>query len=310
MSDWTDVLRSGSSDVRLADRIEYRRLVIYAAVAGLVLLYLLPLLIAFLTSFKTRAAVIGTSPFLPPTASGFTVDKWYEAFVVLQSGLINSALLVVPVALLSSLLGSLTAYGLTHVEWRGQVAVFTLLLAAVFLPTQAAIVPLAQFWSVYVPLTDLLAPLWRLPLLEDHHGDLLALIITNIAYGLPICTVLFRAYYKGLSTEVLEAARIDGADVYTRYRRIVFPQSGPMFAVTIIYQFTQNWNSFLFPLIIMQSSNHPASPVTLSLVGLGASLEGVDFGLRMAGALLAALPTIVVFVLFGERFAQGVSGRG
>lgn len=306
----TTAARSLNSDSRLRERIDYQRLVLYTALAGLVFLYLLPLIIALLTSFKTRTAVIETSPFLPPTAGGFTFEKWYEALVVLRQGLINSALLVVPVALLSALLGSLTAYGLTHVEWRGQVAVFTLLLAAVFLPTQAAIVPLAQFWSIYVPLTEWLAPLWQLPLLEDHHGDLLALIITNTAYGLPICTVLFRAYYKGLSTEMLEAARMDGANMYTRYRRIVFPQSGPMFAVTIIYQFTQNWNSFLFPLVIMQSSNHPSAPVTLSLVGLGASLEGVDFGLRMAGALLAALPTILVFVLFGERFAEGVSGQG
>lgn len=309
MRDNADTHRQRLSNLRLSERIGYQRLALYTALAGLILLYLLPLIIAFLTSFKTRTAVIETSPFLPPHVGGFTFDKWYEAIVVLRQGLINSALLVIPVSLLSALLGSLTAYGLTHVDWRGQVAVFTMLLAAVFLPTQAAIVPLAQFWSIYVPLTEWLAPLWQLPLLEDHHGDLLALVITNTAYGLPICTVLFRAYYKGLSTEMLEAARLDGANMYTRYRRIVFPQSGPMFAVTIIYQFTQNWNSFLFPLIIMQSSNHPSAPVTLSLVGLGASLEGVDFGLRMAGALLAALPTILVFVLFGERFAEGVSGR-
>jgi glucose/mannose transport system permease protein len=59
----------------------------------------------------------------------------------------------------------------------------------------------------------------------------------------------------------------------------------------------------------MTSSNHPAAPVTLSLAGIGASLEGTDYGLRMAGALLTALPTLIVFLLFGERFAEGVVGR-
>lgn len=306
--------RHGGNGIRtleekLAGRFGYRQLVLYSTIFGLTVVYLLPLLIAFFTSFKTRSAVIQTHPVLPPGVAGFTLEKWIEAVNALYSGLFNSVLLVIPVSLLSALLGSMTAYGLTHVEWRGQIFVLVTLIAAVFLPTQAAIVPLAKFWSVYAPLPELLAPVWRLPLLEPYHGDLVALIITNTVFGLPICTVLFRAYYKGISTEILEAARIDGATMFTIYRRVVFPLSGPMFGVTIIYQFTANWNSFLFPLIIMTSSNHEAAPVTLALAGFGASLEGIDYGLRMAGALLAALPPIIVFLLFGEQFAEGVSGQ-
>ena len=300
--------RTSGADGGLATGVGYQRLVLYATVFGLVAVYLLPLLIALFTSLKTRSAITATLPFLPPL-EGFTVGNWVDAFEALQHGMVNSLLMALPVALLSALLGSMAAYGLTHVDWRGQAFVLLLLVAAVFLPTQAAIVPLAKFWSIYVPLPELLAPLWGLPLLEPHHGDLLALIITNTVFGLPICTVLFRAYYKGISADILEAARIDGAGLFTIYRRIVLPLSGPMFAVTIIYQFTVNWNSFLFPLIIMNSSNHAAAPVTLTLTGFGASLEGVDYGLRMAGALLAALPTIVVFLLFGERFAEGVAGQ-
>ena len=294
---------------RTAHTMTLRRALLYVALGGLAVLYLLPLEVTLLTSLKTNRAVAETLPFMPPGVDGVTTQNWVRAFELLRKGLTNSLILVVPVAVISATMGSMAAYALTHTDWRGQVPIVVLVIAAVFLPTQAAIIPLSKFWTVYAPLEELLAPLWGLPLLHDYHGDLIALIITDIAFGLPICTVLFRSYYKGLSEEMLESARIDGASMFAIYRRIVLPLSAPMFAVTLIYQFTQTWNSFLFPLIIMTSSNHPAAPVTLSLAGIGASLEGTDYGLRMAGALLTALPTLVVFLLFGERFAEGVVGR-
>lgn len=286
------------------------RVLLYASLGALVIVYLLPLWVAVLTSFKTRSGVTATLPHVPilPFMEGFTVENWVRAFDILRKGLLNSMILVVPVAVISALMGSMTAYGITHAKWRWQIPILLLFVAAVFLPTQAAIVPLSKFWSIWFPLEDILAPLWGFPLLEPYHGDLIALIITDIAFGLPICTILFRSYYQGISGEMIEAAKIDGANLYSIYRNVVFPLSGPMFAVTIIYQFTQTWNSFLFPLIIMNTSNHPAAPVTLSLVGLGASLEGINYGVRMAGALLTALPTIIVFLLFGEQFARGVAG--
>ena len=299
---------------RLRDQVDEmelnERVLLYATLGALLIVYLLPLWVAVVTSLKTRGAVTATLPHVPvfPFSEGFTVENWVRAFDILEKGLVNSLVLVVPVALISALMGSMAAYGITHTTWRAQIPILLLFVAAVFLPTQAAIVPLSKFWSIWFPLEEILAPLWQLPLLYPYHGDLIALIITDIAFGLPICTILFRSYYLGLSKEMIEAAKIDGANVFTIYRHVVFPLSAPMFAVTIIYQFTQTWNSFLFPLIIMNTSNHQAAPVTLSLVGLGASLEGINYGVRMAGALLTALPTIVVFLLFGEQFAKGVAG--
>jgi len=295
---------------RLSELPGGKRLVLYLTLGVLVAIYLLPLWVAITTSLKTRVGVTETLPHAPilPWSDWFTVGNWTRAFQILEKGLVNSIILVIPVAVISATMGSMTAYGLTHTEWRGQIPILLVFLSALFLPTQAAIVPLSKFWSIWVPLEELLAPLWSLPLLYPYHGDLIALIITDVAFGLPICTILFRSYYKGLSAEMIEAAKIDGGNIFTVYRRIVLPLSGPMFAVTFIYQFTQTWNSFLFPLIIMNTSNHGAAPVTLSLVGLGASLEGINYGVRMAGALLTALPTLIVFLLFGEQFAKGVIG--
>lgn len=296
---------SSTSDLR--DAIGGKRILLYAVLALIAVYFLIPLEAGLVTSFKTNEAVINTAPYLPPGPDGFTLQNWAEALDTLSSGLVNSLVMTIPATVLGALFGSLAAYGLTQISWKGQVPIFALFVAGVFIPYQAVLVPLSQFWSM-IPLETALSPLWALPLLEPYHADLIELIVTHTAYGIPISTVLFRGYYMGLSDEMVEAARLDGAGVFEIYRRIVLPLSGPMFAVVLIYQFTQIWNELLFALILVGGTG-PSAPVTLSLVGLGTSLEGVDFGLRMAGAFLTALPTLLVFIIFGDQFAQGVAGR-
>jgi glucose/mannose transport system permease protein len=297
----------GVGDIR--ESIDAWRIALYGTLVLLISVFLVPIEAGLVTSFKTNSAVVETAPYLPPGPSGFTLDNWARAFDALAPGLVNSLLLTVPATLLSATLGSLAAYGLTQVRWRGQLAVLALFVAGVFIPYQAVLVPLSRFWAVYAPLREWLAPLWGLPLLREYHADILELIITDVAYGIPICTVLFRGYYMGFSTEMIEAARLDGASVFAVYRRVVLPLSGPMFAVTLIFQFTQIWNDLLFPLILVSGASAPSAPVTLSLVGLGETLSGTDFGLRMAGAFLTAFPTLLVFIIFGDQFARGIAGQ-
>ncbi|CQH56166.1 ABC-type transport system permease protein (probable substrate sugar) [Halobacterium hubeiense] len=280
-----------------------RRVGLYAVLVALVAFYLMPLEIGLVTSLKSDA--LASAPFLPPTPEGFTLGEWATAFSALKDGLVNSVLLAVPATVLSALLGSMAAYGLTTLDWRGQVGIFALFLAGIFIPYQAVLIPLSKFWSVYLPLDEILWPLWQLPYLGSHHGDLLALIISHAAYGVPICTLLFRTYYRDISTEMVEAARLDGATAYTIYRRIILPLSVPMFAVTLIYQFTQVWNDLLFALVIMGPGE--GAPVTVGLTNLGSSLTDVGFAVKMAGAFIAALPTIIVYVIFGDQFAKGVA---
>jgi glucose/mannose transport system permease protein len=303
----TDATDDGSSMSDLRNGISKGRILLYALLALIAVYFLVPIEAGLVTSFKTNEAVTSTAPYLPPGPGGFTLENWTAAFDTLSSGLVNSLVMTIPATVLGALFGSLAAYGLTQISWKGQIPIFALFVAGVFIPYQAVLVPLSQFWSM-IPLETALSPLWALPLLEPYHADLIELIVTHTAYGIPICTVLFRGYYMGLSEEMIEAARLDGAGVFEIYRRIVLPLSGPMFAVVLIYQFTQIWNELLFALILVGGTG-PSAPVTLSLVGLGASLEGVDFGLRMAGAFLTALPTLLVFIVFGDQFARGVAGR-
>jgi glucose/mannose transport system permease protein len=270
--------------------------------------YIVPIESGLVTSFKTGTAIIETAPFAPPGPTGFTLEKWQTAIDALLRGMGNSLLYAVPATIISAAVGSLTAYGLTIPTWKKstKAVVLLLIVAGIFIPYQAVLVPLTQFWSQWVQLGELLSFVWALGISNDYAG-IIELIITHVAYGIPICTLLFRTYYKAMSHEMIESARLDGASLRRVYRRIVLPLSGPMFAVVLIYQFTQIWNDLLFTLVLVSTESSPAAPVVLILAGLGTSMEGQDFALRMAGAFFAALPTLAVYIFFGEEFAEGVA---
>jgi glucose/mannose transport system permease protein len=287
--------------VRDLDGASLRRVSVYAVLVVMVLFYLAPLETGLMTAFKTQDAFFGSSPYAPPGLDGFTIGPWLEAFDRLAPGLLNSLLFTVPATVLSALFGSLAAFGLTNLDWRRQVGILMLFVAGVFIPYQSVLVPLTRFWSM-VDLPGLLA---GVPWLAAKAG-LIELAVTHVAYGIPICTVLFRGYYLTLDEEMLEAARLDGATTARIYRKIVLPLSKPMFAVVLIYQFTNIWNDLLFALVLVTDPSN--MPVTIALNQLKGSMVQ-QYNLQMAGAFLAALPTLVIYVLFGEQFAKGVAGE-
>ena len=283
------------------ERIGLRRIGLYLTFGALLIFYLVPIQSGLVTSIKTSEALIATQPFAPPGPDGVTLEKWEFAFNTLSNGMVNSLLFTIPATILCAILGSMAAYGLTLVKWRGQVLVFVLFIAGIFIPYQAVVVPLTQLWSQYITLEA-----WFGLVLTARSVTLIELIITHTAYGIPICALLFRSQYKTMSWEMIEAAKLDGASTWQIYKRIVLPLSIPMFAVVFIFQFTQIWNEFLFSLTLIGSVSDPAASATLILSGLGEALEGTDYPLRMAGAFITALPTLVVYLLFADKFAKGV----
>jgi glucose/mannose transport system permease protein len=294
-------------DVRTTLRnIGSRRAILYLLTIGFTAFFLIPLWTGLMTAFKTNGAVISSLPFVPPGQEGFTLEKLLTAFDRLAPGIASSLLMTIPATIFDVLLASMAAYAISLSNWRGQKTVLLLFVIAIFLPKQIVIVPLANFWTNIFPLTDYIGWLWTLPILEPHHGPLVELIITHIAYGIPICTLLFYGYYQTLPTSLIESAKIDGSSFTKVYTRIVMPLSKPMIGVVFIFQFTQIWNELLFALTIIGDAGDPAAPVTLVLSDLGAALTGVDFGLRMSGAFIAALPTLLIYVLFAEQFAKGL----
>ncbi|MBV0923340.1 carbohydrate ABC transporter permease [Halomicroarcula limicola] len=304
---------SDRNPIQRLRNMERSRIGLYVVLLFGIVFYLFPMETAVMTMFKTQQAFAQTVPFAPPSADGFTLAALQTAWNTLRPGLVNSMLMAIPATILSALLGSLTAYGLTTLDWRGQVGVVVLIIAGIFIPYQAVLVPLSQFWYQILP--DLMNGFvntvfgfytdgnWVYP---SRNGDvqLVQLSITHAAYGLPICTLLFRSYYKSISDEMIEAARLDGATAFSIYKNIILPLSLPMFAVTLIYQFTQVYNDLLFALVLV---NEPAANVATQR--LTALTGGVvqSFNTTMAGAIVAALPTLLVYVFFGEQFAKGVA---
>jgi len=246
--------------------------------------FLLPVYMMVLTGLKPISEVdLKTMWSLP--AGGIHIDNFIAGYQQLAPNLRNSLMMVLPEALLSSLLGSINGYLLAKWRFRGSNLVFSLILFGMFIPYQSILIPLVKFME-YIKL----------------YGDLPGLVLVHIIYGIPITTLIFRNYYAGIGTEVLEAGRIDGASLIGLYRYIIFPLSAPSFAVVIIWQFTQAWNEFLFAVILTNQSHWP---VTVALNNLAGS-QLVQWNVLMAATLLAALPTLLIYIFLGRYFLRGL----
>ena len=259
-------------------------IVLYAILFAFAIFYLLPIYLMVLTGLKPISQVdLKTMWSLP--LGGLHVENFIQGFKQLAPNLKNSLLMVIPEALLSSLLGSLNGYLLSKWKFKGSNLIFTLILFGMFIPYQSILIPLVKFMQFL-----------------GLYGDLPGLILVHIIYGIPITTLIFRNYYAGIGTEILEAGRIDGASLLGLYRYIMFPLSAPSFAVVIIWQFTQAWNEFLFAVIL---TNQTHWPVTVALNNLAGS-QLVQWNVLMAATLLAALPTLLVYLFLGRYFVRGL----
>jgi glucose/mannose transport system permease protein len=291
----------------VVERMDRKHAVATALAVVLGAAFLSPLWGGLTTAFKTGSGFVTTTPLAPPTPSIFTLQPWGEAWATIGPSLGNSLLFTIPAMLISAILGSIAAYGLTMVDWRGQVAVMTLFIAAIFLPKQGLLLPLSRFWTA-VDLAGLLESIgyFGLPFAHPKHTTIIQLIVTHACFGISICTLLFRGYYLTINDDILEAARIDGASIFSIYRNIILPLSYPMFMVVFIFQFTQIYNEFLYALILVGGSNpDTGAPVTLALAELNSGFSQ-NWNGQMAGAFVTAIPTLIVYLLFGEQFAKGV----
>jgi glucose/mannose transport system permease protein len=259
------------------------RVITYALLLTVAVFYLLPIYVMAVTAFKSFVEVSHTTPWQLPSSP--TLQAFGDAFATLAPSFFNSALLVIPATLLSALLGSLNGYVLSKWRFRGADLVFTLLLFGMFIPYQSILLPLVLV-------------LQKIQL----YGGIPGLILTHVVYGIPITTLIFRNYYAAVPTEVIEAARIDGASVLGIYRRILFPISMPGFVVVLIWQFTSIWNEFLFAVTLTLPDQWP---ITVALNGLAGSLLA-HYEVQMAGALLTALPPLIIYIVLGRYFIRGL----
>lgn len=254
-----------------------------ALLAGLVVV-LIPVYVLVVTSFKTGGDATPAQAWSLPTT--WTTDNWVLAWNSLSPAIVRSMQIVVPAAIISAFLGSMNGFVLSRWGFRGADIVFTLILFGMFIPYQAVMIPLNQL------MLNLSVP-----------SGVPTLILLHIVYGIPITTLIFRNYYASIPHELIEAARMDGAGMLRTYASVVLPISLPSFVVVLIWQFTSAWNDFLFAVFFSTANT---GPVTLALNNLANGAQLQNYGASMAGALLASLPTLVVYIVLGKYFVGGL----
>lgn len=271
------------------------RALLYAVLTAFAFFYLAPLLVVFLNSFRSfeeisRSSVVGWP-------ASFHFENWAKAWgsyciagacVGIRPYMLNSMAIVVPATVLSTLLGALNGYVLSLWRFRGADLVFGIITLGVFLPAQMKLVP----WAV---------TLRELGLSNTVSG----LVLIHVVQGMSFTTLFCRNYYVNVPTDLIKAARIDGAGFFRILWRIILPLSPPILVVTVIWQFTNVWNEFLYGVTFSEGTRQP---VTAALMALSANIaQAREYGIESAAVLLAAIPTLLVYVLGGRYFMRGLT---
>jgi len=255
----------------------------YIILFALVCVFLLPVYVLLITAFKDLAQVSPSRMWEWPDS--LSLDTYRAVWPKLQDGLRNSLAMAIPAALISSFLGAANGFVLSKWRFPGADIVFPLILFGMFIPYQAILIPMRQTIS-------------------DLHllGGLNGLILAHVIYGLPITTLIFRSYFTGISDELIDAAQVDGAGMIRTFLFVALPIAVPAFAVSVIWQFTSAWNDFLFGLVL---TNPDHWPVTVALNNVAGG-QVVPYHEAMAAALLASIPTLLVYILMGRFFMRGL----
>ncbi len=268
---------------------------LYIMLCLFALFYLMPLFVMVTTSFKSLEEIrTGDLISLPRE---FTFDAWQTAWSGACTGIQcegvrpyfwNSVLIAIPAVLLSTLIGALNGYVVAQWRFKGANLFFALMLFGCFIPFQVVLLPMARMLG-----------------LMGLAGTIPGLIFVHVIYGLGFTTLFFRNYYVSIPSELTKAAKVDGAGFFRIFWSIFLPLSLPIIVVTIIWQFTQIWNDFLFGVSFSQAGTQP---VTVALNNIVNSTTGIKaYNVDMAAAIIAALPTLFVYVVAGKYFVRGLT---
>ena len=270
------------------------RVWLYAILLLFAFLFLMPIYVMVINSIKPldeiRAGNLVALPLAP------TLEPWVQAWSQAQIGVqatglkpyfLNSFLMVIPAVLISTALGALNGYVLTQFKIKGGTLIFGLVLFSVFIPFQIVLIPMAK----------LLGEL-------GVAGTVQGLVLVHTIYGIGFGTLFFRNFYAAFPQELVKSARMDGAGFFVLFWRLMLPASLPIVVVNIIWQFTNIWNDFLFG---ASFSDYSSYPLTVALNNLVSSSTGVkEYNVHFAGAFIAALPTLIVYIVSGKYFVRGL----
>lgn len=255
-----------------------------AAILAGVVIVLIPVYVLLVTSLKGPGDASAARAWALPQEWSF--ENWAQAWQALSPSIWRSVQMVVPATVISAVLGCMNGFVLSRWRFPGADTVFTLILFGMFLPYQAVMIPLMQMLlGAGVP------------------NGIPSLILLHVVFGIPITTLIFRNYFESVPHELIESATMDGAGMLRTFWSIALPLAIPGFVVVLIWQFTNAWNDFLFAVFFSSPAN---GPVTLALNNLANGALLANYGVSMAGALLASLPTLLVYILLSKYFLSGL----
>ena len=259
------------------------------------LYYLAPLYVMIVTSLKSMEEIREGNLMTLPREILF--DAWKTAWsgreydagnVFLRPFFWNSIKMVVPAVVISTFFGALNGYVLTKWRFRGDNLVFLLFLFGCFIPYQAILLPMARTLGIL-----------------GISNSITGLVVVHTVYGLSFTTLFFRNYYVSIPDEMIKAARIDGAGFFKIFFKVLLPISAPIIVVTVIWQFTNIWNDFLFG---SSFSFGEAAPIQVALNNMVLTSTSVkEYNVDMAAAFIAGIPTLLVYVLAGKYFIRGLT---
>jgi multiple sugar transport system permease protein len=265
-----------------------------ALILAVAVIWLLPAIWVLVTSVKTTETIVRLPPQWIPWP--MTLDHFFTVFVSQRTAnigraVLNSTFVAILTVALTLLVSAMAAYPLARMQFPGRNVIFGVLVGSLMVPGVITIVPL------YVLMQ-------QLGWLSSYQALIVPDAVTSFAFGV----FLLRQFFAGLPSELEDAARIDGANVWQIFTRVLVPLSQPALAALAIFSFRTSWNDFTWPLIVINRQEMFTLPVALSLLRTAYTAE--SYGPIMAGAVVSAVPVLIVFLVANRYIVEGVQLSG
>ena len=272
------------------------RIAIHAFLAFMTFLWLIPLLYAVMASLRDYQF---TAQFGYLSFGGFTLDNYVTAWTTGEFArkFLNSAIITIPAVTLTLFLASLVAFVLARFSWKFNIVMLGAFTAGNLLPPQALLIPVFKMFQ------NIEVPFWL-----SESGTLLnsyvGLILVNVGFQVGFCTFVLSNYMKALPKEIYEAAMVDGASIWQQYWKLTLPLCRPSLAALATLQITWIYNEFFWATVLLQSGEK--FPITSSLTNLSGAFF-TNNNLVAAGAVMIALPTIIIYFALQKHFVAGLT---
>jgi glucose/mannose transport system permease protein len=260
-----------------------KKALIYIVLIALSIFYIFPIYTLLNTSLKTDED-LKYGPVAPTHRIYFGAYEY--AFNRIKKQLLNSTIITVFATIISSILGSMSGYIFSKFRFKGDKVVFLVLVLGFYIAPQSILIPLVIFMG-------------KIGLFNTYYG----LILTHVAYGMPITTLLFRNYYEGFPQELVDSSWVDGCGIFKTYSKIFLPLSLPGFAVVAIFQFTNIWNEFLFGLTLTRGVT--SQPVTVAVANLKGTTVAA-WNMICAGASITTIPVVLIYIFLLKMIIKGL----